>query len=201
MFSINIFSYFIVNTITIVSTLSLQKRYKAFEYHNSLFYCLSWKITGSQICQQSRINLACTKIPITTGCNVYSSTLLPLGQLCYPRKWAMSTLLPTYNWPFYQVRDIMVIKLILCICVAETFCSHFIRFCRSWIKFGFILSNVLKRYVQVYKLVDGSNLIWEKLFECSSYITFPPNKIENVVHICHYLRMLRSLVYLIWFVS
>ena len=101
-FSINIFWYFIVNTVTIVSTLLLQKRYKAFEYHNSVFYCLSWKITGSKICQHSRINLACTKIPITTGFNVYSSTLLPFGQLCYPRKWAMSTLLPAYNWPFHH---------------------------------------------------------------------------------------------------
>ena len=39
-FSINIFPYFIVNTVTIVSTLLLQKQYKAFEYHNNVFYCL-----------------------------------------------------------------------------------------------------------------------------------------------------------------
>ena len=66
------------------------------------FHCLSWKITGSQICQQNRINIVCTKIPITIGFNVYSSTLLPFGQLCYPKKWAMSTLLPAYNWPSYR---------------------------------------------------------------------------------------------------
>ena len=99
-FSMHIFSYFIVNTVTIVSTLLLRKRITAFEYHNSVFYCLSWKITGSQICQQDRINLIDTTIPIITGFNVHSSTLLPLSQLCYPRKWTMSTLLPSYNWLF-----------------------------------------------------------------------------------------------------
>ena len=158
-----------------MSTLLLQKRYKAFEYHNSVFYCLSWTITGSQICQQSRINLTCTKIPITTGFNVYSPTRLTFGQLCYPRKWAMSTL--CLHIIDHFTMDIMVINLILRICVAGTFCSHLIRFCRSGIKFGFVLSNVLKLNAQVYKLVDGSTLIWETLFECSSYITFPPNRI------------------------
>ena len=48
--STDIFSYFIVNTVTIVSNLLLQKGYTAFEYHASVFYCLSWKIIGSQIC-------------------------------------------------------------------------------------------------------------------------------------------------------
>ena len=100
MFSIHIFSYFIVNTVTIVSTLLLQKRYPTFEYLNSVFYSLYWKITGSQICQQDILNLMYTTIPITTGFNVYLSTLLPFSQLCYPRKWTMSTLLPSCNWPF-----------------------------------------------------------------------------------------------------
>ena len=101
-FSINIFSFFIVNTITIASTVLLKKQYTAFEHHSSVFCCLSRKITGSQICLQSRINLVHTKIPINTGSYVYSSTLLPFGQLCYSRKWVMSTLLPSFNGLFYR---------------------------------------------------------------------------------------------------
>ena len=99
-FSMHIFSYFTVNTVTIVSTLLLQKRITAFEYHNSVFYSLPWIITGSQICQQDRTNLIDTTIPIITGFNVHLSTLLQFSQLCYPRKWTMSTLLPSYNWLF-----------------------------------------------------------------------------------------------------
>ena len=98
--SMHIFPYFLVNTVTIVSTLLLQKRITAFEYHKSVFCCLSWKITRSQICQQDRINLIDTTVPITTGYNVHSSTLLPFSQLCYPRWWTMSTLLPSCNWLF-----------------------------------------------------------------------------------------------------
>ena len=79
----------------------LKKQYAAFEHHSSVFGCLSWKITGSQICLQSRINLVHTQIPINTGSYVYSSTLLPFGQLCYSRKWAMSTLLPSFNGLFF----------------------------------------------------------------------------------------------------
>ena len=101
-YSIHIFSYFIVNTVTVVSTLLLKKRYIAFEYHNSVFYCLSWKFAGWQICQQDRINLIYTTIPIITGFYVYLSTLLPFSQLCYRRKWTVSTLLPSCNWPFKQ---------------------------------------------------------------------------------------------------
>ena len=85
----------------------------------------------------------------------------------------------------------MFINLILRICIAGTFCSHCIRLCRSGIKFGFVLSIVLKLYVQIYQLVDCSTLIWEKLFECSSYITFPPDRICNEVHmsICNEVHM------------
>ena len=51
-FSIDIFSYFIVNTVTIiVSVLLHQRRYTAFEYNNSVPYCLSWKIIWLQIYQ------------------------------------------------------------------------------------------------------------------------------------------------------
>ena len=101
-FSINIFSYFIVNTITIASTLLLQKRYTAFEYHNSVFYCLSWKKYWVTNLSTRKNNLIYTPIPVTTGFNVYSSTRLPFSQLCYPRIWTMSTLLLACNWPFKQ---------------------------------------------------------------------------------------------------
>ena len=70
--------------------------------------------------------------------------------------------------------DIMVINLILCICVAGTFCSHFLGFCRSGIKFGFVLSNVLKLYVQVYLLVDGSTVIWENYLSVPHTLLFHP---------------------------
>ena len=162
-----------------------QKRYyKAFEYHNSASYCLSWKINGSQFCQQSRINLAYTKIPITIDLNVYSSTLLPFGQLCYPIKWTMSTLLPSYNWQSHCGN--YGYKLGIAHMYSRTVCSRYIRFCRSGIRFGICQSIVLKLYVQVHQLIDGSTLVWEKLFECSSYITFPSDSIGNEVHIRHY---------------
>ena len=181
-FSTNMFSYFIANIVTIVSTPLLQKRYTAFEYHSNVCFCLSWRITGSQVCQQGRVSLFQTAKQITTGCNVCSSTLLPSSQLCYPRKYTMSTVLSSCNWIFNSWN--YGYELDIAYLFSRDIWFPCRRFCRSRMKIGIVLRIVLKAYEQVHQVIDGSTLIWENIFGCSSYITFPPDRNSNEVHIC-----------------
>ena len=55
-FSIHIFSYLIVNIVTIVSTLLLKKRNTAFEYHNSVNLLLvSKKLLGHKFVNKTKL--------------------------------------------------------------------------------------------------------------------------------------------------
>ena len=46
-------------------------------------------------------------------------------------------------------------------------------------KIGVDLKVVMKVYAQIHQLIDGFTLIWEKLFDCFSYISFPWHLTEN----------------------
>ena len=116
-FSMNTFSYFIVNPVTIVSTLLLENRYTALNTRK-----MSRKVTGSQIDQQGRINLIYTTIPITTvvmftrqHCyHSFNSVTQENGQcqLCY--------LLVIDHW----IAGFMVTNSAVHICIKGTFCFH-----------------------------------------------------------------------------
>ena len=46
-------------------------------------------------------------------------------------------------------------------------------------KIGVDLKVVMKVHAQIHQLIDGFTLIWEKLFDCFSYISFPWHLTEN----------------------